>query len=147
MYPLLRARCRLNHHVSPIISNVSQIKYRFGIFLHSKFGLISDKSTPPLLTFASSSGLKFVIEQIMSSFLKEGDHEVVEDFCWFSMNFSSFFVISLGVIFKIPLASPSPFKKGDKFFFVKYSASQALQLKMAGPDNHRWVNKIFHWFS
>ena len=62
----------------------------------------------------------------MSSFLKEGDHEVVEDF----KNPSAL------------RASPFPAKaghgkKGDKYDFIKYSASQALQLKIAGPDNHR----------
>ena len=120
MYPLLRARCKLNHHVSQIISNASHIKYRFGMLLHSKFGLISDKSTHPLLTFASSSGLKFVIFDVIIS-------------CVF-MNFSNFFVISFGVILIL----------NSQVFFVLYSANHALQLKITGHDSHRCVNKIFH---
>ena len=83
------------------------------MFLHSKFGLISDKSTPPLLTLASSSGLKFVIFDVIVSCVP--------------MNFSNFFVISFGVILIL----------NTQFFLVLYSANHALQLKIAGHDNHR----------
>jgi hypothetical protein len=65
------------------------MKYKFGIFLHSKFGLISDISTPPLLTFASSNGLKFVKFVVIISHPE----------CNESKNFFNFFVISFGVIF------------------------------------------------
>ena len=74
------------------------MKYRFGNFLHSKFGLISFISTPPLLTFASSNGLKLVILLVISN-------PSPTQFCVVSplvrgenKNFSNFFVISFGMI-------------------------------------------------
>jgi hypothetical protein len=93
------------------------MKYRFGIFLHSKFGLISFISTHPLLTFASSNGLKFVIFVIIVSSSE----------CSESINFSTFFVISFGVILIL----------NSQVFLVIYSASHALVLNIVGPDNHR----------
>ena len=95
------------------------------MFLHSKFGLISDKSTPPLLTFASSNGLIFVIFVVISCHSERSEE---------SINFSNFFVISLGVILILNF----------QFFLVLYSANHALQLKITGQDSHRCVNKIFH---
>jgi hypothetical protein len=88
------------------------------MFLHSKFGLISDKSTPPLLTFASSSGLKFMILVVISCHSERSEE---------SRNLSNFFVISFGVILILNFQS----------FLVLYSANHALQLKMTGHDNHR----------
>ena len=126
-----------------MISKHSQMKKRFATFLHSKFGLISSMSTHPLLTFASSSGLKFVIWVIIFCCHSEhstvlGSSEASPVFSGVSRkeskNFSSFLVISFGVILILNFHC----------FLVIYSASQALQLKIAGPDNHRWVNKIFH---
>ena len=102
------------------------MKYRFGTFLHSKFGLISFISIHPLLTFASSNGLKLLIFVTISCCHSDHSEE--------SKNFSSFLVISFGVILII----------NSQFFLIIYSANHALQLNIAGPDNHRWVNKIFH---
>ena len=105
-----------------MISSVSQMKYRFEIFLHSKFGLISFISTPPLLTFASSSGLKFMICVVKSSPCPFFSRQVEDSFQSkkegiFFIKVSNFFVILFGVIFRLmssflPCLAPAG-KEGD----------------------------------